>query len=202
MAGVPDDRNRKPVKFRSRFKKSVVVRAVPAPAGVDPFPELLAERQRLGLIDVRHEVGGKSELMRRLPAKRFRNPFGDEVVLPLGVAESLEDFEAGLRAAGLVAVDQVCVQFAHAPRKFWFKKIDAVVDHDNGPSRFFVKRAAPSERGSRFNEDPCQPRQRCGVPVKGPVGTCEALDGVQRGDIATDGCEEMPINRRNGEDLI
>jgi len=88
--------------------------------------------------------------------------------LPERMAVRLEDFEAGLRAAGLVSVDEICVQSTASPAKFRFQKRKVADDriHGGSSSRFFVKRAAPSEPEALLIEDHSPEPQQGGVPVK------------------------------------
>ena len=48
------------------------------------------------------EVASKPVVMRALPRPRFRGPLGEQVELPQGTAERLENFEKGLRLAGFI----------------------------------------------------------------------------------------------------
>ena len=62
------------------------------------------------LIDADGEVHGEAVLMCALPWPRFRGfSDGQEVVLPAGMAEALEGFEAGLLASDLEPVCPYCV---------------------------------------------------------------------------------------------
>lgn len=201
MTRVPANRHTQLERLRSGRQKAIIVGGVPVPAGEDTLPSSLSERRRLVGIEVRDEIASKPDLVRTLPRSRFRNAFFEEARLPHWMAVCLEDFEAGLRAAGLVSVDEICVQSTACPTKFRFQKRKIADDliHDFSP-RFFVKRAAPSEPEARLIEDHSPEPQSGGVPVKGLSGA--SLDGVHDGITTTDGCGGLPINRRNGEDLI
>lgn len=201
MARVPANRHSQLERLRSGRQKAIIVGGVPIPAGDNSFPLGPAERFRLFNAEVRNEIASKPDLVRTLPRSRFRNAFFEEACLPRGMAVRLEDFEAGLRAAGLVGVDEICVQSTASPAKFRFQKRKIADDriHDVSP-RFFVKRAAPAEPEALLIEDHSPEPQSGGVPVKGLSGA--SLDGVRDGITTTDGCGGLPINRRNGEDLI
>lgn len=201
MTRVPANRHSQLERLRSGRQKAIIVGGVPIPAGDNSLPLGPAELFRVFNAEVRNEVASKSDLVRALPRSRFRNAFFEEARLPLGMAVRLEDFEAGLRAAGLVGVDEICVQSTASPAKFRFQKRKVADDriHDVSP-RFFVKRAAPSEPEPLLIEDHSPEPQSGGVPVKGLSGA--SLDGVRDGITTTNGCGELPINRRNGEDLI
>ena len=201
MTRVPANRHSQLERLRSGRQKAIIVGGVPVPAGEDTLPSSLSERRRLVGIEVRDEIARKPDLVRTLPRSRFRNAFFEEARLPVGMAVSLEDFEAGLRAVGLVSVDQICVQSTACPTKFRFQKRKVADDriHSGSPS-FFVRRAAPSEPVPVLIEDHSPEPQSGGVPVKGLSEA--ALDGVRDGITTTNGCGGLPINRRNGEDLI
>lgn len=93
------------------------------------------------------EVTGDPVLMRALPRARFRTAFFEQVVLPFGHAECLENFEQGLRLAGLVGPDQILCQGDRLGFKFRVthrKAADAAypVDdgHDASPSPKRIRR--------------------------------------------------------------
>ena len=73
---------------------------------------------RLELEPLRHEVDSEPELMRALPRARFRGAFGEQVVLPVGTAQSLERFEAELRRVGLIRKGEALRQGAKLPTHF------------------------------------------------------------------------------------
>lgn len=178
-----------------------VVGAMPTPTRPVSLPSGFTEFDSFVLSDVWDEVRCETDVMRALPGERFRRLLCEQAILPDRVAKRLEDFEAGLRAAGLVSVDQICVQSTACPTKFRFQKRKIADDriHDVSP-RFFVKRAAPAEPEALLIEDHAPEPQSGGVPVKGLSGA--SLDGVRDGITTTDGCGGLPINRRDGEDLI
>lgn len=92
--------------------------------------------------EVRDKIDSQPELVRRLERSRFRRPLCKHAALPHGVAERLEDFEAGLRSAGFIAVDEVLVQSFYAPLKFRVHARNVAIDgHFRSPS---VKAAAPN----------------------------------------------------------
>lgn len=128
MTWVPRNRHTQLEKLRSGRQKAIIVGGVPIPAGEMPFPGELAQSSRFIPSDERDEVHRETELMRGLERSRFRNAFGDHIALPHGVAISLEDFETGLRAAGLVSVDQILVQSGGSGRKFRVAKRQVRMD--------------------------------------------------------------------------
>jgi len=132
MARVPRDRYGHREALRTGRKKAIIVGGVPVPAGEDAFPGALGERRRFLGAEVRDEVRSEPELMRTLERSRFRNAFGDKLTLPHGRAECLEDFEAGLRAAGLMGVHEILVQSGNSGSKFRIAKRHVAVDghHD------------------------------------------------------------------------
>ena len=135
MARVPRNRNSQLEKLRTGRQKAIIVGGVPIPAGEDPFS--CEVRKPVGFLraEVRDEIGGEPELMRRLERSRFRDAFFDEVSLPHRRAICLEDFEAGLRAAGLMGVDQILVQSGRTGRKFRVAQRRVAIDgHLNASS--------------------------------------------------------------------
>lgn len=73
----------------------------------------------------RNKVHGKAVLMRALPRARFTRLGGKEVVLPVGTAEALEGFEAGLRLAGFVREGEVLLQINKRPARFVVAKVQS-----------------------------------------------------------------------------
>lgn len=159
---------------------------IPAP------PRLGPQGDRFGLSKVRDEIASQPELVRTLERSRFRNAFGDEARLPLGSSERLKDFEAELRALGLIAVDEIVVQSLSRPDKFRVQKRNIIDDlaHPIDPS---VKAAIP-DRGSvpSLTEGPKPPSSAHG-PVKG-VERSVPLQGLERmaHAIAHQMCSEKP----------
>lgn len=97
--------------------------------GFRPVPSgAYAERCRLRLAEVRHEIASEPVLMRALPRCCFRNFLHDEAVLPYGTAERLKDFVSELQATGLMAVDEIVVQSLATPGKFRLQKRKVGVD--------------------------------------------------------------------------
>ena len=62
--------------------------------------------------DARNEIDSEPELVWALPRSRFRGAFGEQVVLPVGTAETLERFESELRSVGLIRKGEVLRQGA------------------------------------------------------------------------------------------
>jgi len=94
---------------------------VPTPTGDSPVSQLSG----LGPVDPRDEIGGQTVIVSRLTGLRLRNTFGEEAVLPVVAAETLENFEQGLREAGLIGVEEVLLQFLSSPRKFRVRPMKA-----------------------------------------------------------------------------
>jgi len=132
MAKVPRNRNSQVERLRSGRQKSIIVGGVPIPAGEDPLMCHFTERGSLLRREIRDKVASQSKLMRTLERGRFRSTFFEEVRLPSGIAVRLEDFEAGLRSAGLMGVDQVLVQSLTSPTKFRVGQREVVVNRHSG----------------------------------------------------------------------
>ena len=128
MTRVPVNRHTQVERLRSGRQKAIIVGGVPIPAGDNSFPLGPAERFRLFNAEVRNEIASKPDLVRTLPRSRFRNAFFEEARLPRGMAVRLEDFEAGLRAAGLMSVNEILVQSGNTGRKFRIAKRHVAVD--------------------------------------------------------------------------
>ena len=77
-----------------------------------------AQGDSLRLREEWHVVHCEPELMRALPRTRFRGAFAEQVRLPPETAVSLENFEAELRAVGLIRPNELLRQGASRyPRK-------------------------------------------------------------------------------------
>ena len=143
MNPVPRNRYVEAKALRDLFQESVVVAAVPAPSCKDFLPGQITQVQSLLRVDVGDEIDGKSDAMRALEYPRFRRAFFEQVTLPHGVAESLEDFEAGLRAAGLISGSQCLVQARYDSRKFRVQKAHVVEDrHELTPLQLRARKRA------------------------------------------------------------
>lgn len=157
-----------------------------------PVPTRLSPQcDRFGLSKVRDEIASQPQLVCALERSRFRTSFAEEARLPLGTAKRLEDFEAELRALGLIAVDEIVVQSLSRPDKFRVQKRNIVDDlHPIDPS---VKAANP-DRGSvpSLTEGP-QPLSSAHGPVKA-VERSVPLQGLERMAyaIANQMCSENP----------
>lgn len=130
--------NRHKGKLLGRITEIIpIVAAVPAPARPMSLPSGFTEVDSFVLSDIWDEVRGETDVMRALPSGRFRRLLCEQAILPNRVAERLEDFEAGLRATGLVAVDEILVQSLNDPRKFRVQKVKVRNDcsHINLPYR-------------------------------------------------------------------
>ena len=128
MARVPRYRHTQLEMLRSGRQKAIIVGGVPIPAGEHTFPGPLTQGSSFVGREVRDKIDGESELVRALERTRFRDAFFDEVALPEGRAICLEDLEAGLRAAGLVSVDEILVQSGRSGRKFRVAKRRVGID--------------------------------------------------------------------------
>jgi len=115
---------------------------MPVPARENPLPDLFAEGLSLTHVEVWNKVRREPELMRACERNRFRGALSNKVILPDRVAVCLKDFETGLRAAGLIAVDEILCQSFDRPAHLRVQKRDVAIDGhlDNPP----VKAAAPS----------------------------------------------------------
>lgn len=136
MTRVPLYRGRQTERLRRGRQKAIIIGGVPIPADDGRVTGELREGDSVVGVHIGHKVNGKPELVCTLPRSRFRNALGDHARLPVGAAICLEDFEAGLRAAGLVAVDQVLVQPFDGSRKFRVETVEVGVSdgHDWYPS--------------------------------------------------------------------
>lgn len=110
MNQIPRKRSRQLEFLRTGRQKAIIVGGVPVPAGASAPAKVDSFLSRYPW----DEIDGQSVLMRALPRARFRGTFGDEVRLPNGTAERLEDFEAGLRDAGLLAESEI-LKKSHSP---------------------------------------------------------------------------------------
>lgn len=128
MARVPRNRYGQLEKLRSGRQKAIIVGGVPIPAGEDTFPGRCAEGRSLFRGEVGDEVHCQPELVRALERSRFRDAFFEQIALPHGRAVCLEDFETGLRAAGLIGVNEILVQSGNTGRKFRVAKRRVAID--------------------------------------------------------------------------
>lgn len=175
MTWVPRYRGRQVELLRSGRQKAIIVGGVPIPAGQDPLPDFVPEPDSFLRRKVWDEICREAELMGTLKRSRFRNTFGEQISLPDGVAESLEDLEQGLRSAGFIGADEVLCQSVALPGKFRVRKSDLVVDHDLGPSvgpaaASLAASPGPTEDPSPLTASQGQSRAESGA----------SLDGSQR----------------------
>ena len=88
---------------------------------------------------IRNEIRREAEIVGAAPSGRFRDTFGDKASLSAEMSETLEDFEAVLKATGLMDRREVLVQYATAPRKFRVQRLQGVLGRD-----------ATADRGGRY----------------------------------------------------
>jgi len=166
MTRVPLNRNGQLMKLRSGRQKAVIVGGVPIPAGEDVASCDFRQRFRLLSGQIRDEIAGKSELVRAVKGGNSRGTFSKDVILPLGSAVCFEDFEAGLRSAGLVAVDEVLVQSHTSPRKFRVQKVRVAENGHSSSSALFVGHGDDKGSPALSNCAVGRPRVK-GEPVSG-----------------------------------
>lgn len=144
------------------------MRRMPVPSRMDPLADPLCKRFSLDGREIWDPITGETELVRRYVWPGFRGTFTKYLELTPGMAVALKELEVGLRDAGFITSDQELVQLAGSPSKFRVKRKSVSDDriHDGSSSRFFVKRAAPSEREALLIEDHQPEPQQGGVPVK------------------------------------
>lgn len=142
------------------------MRRMPVPPRKDPLADPLAKRFSLDRREIWDPITGETELVRRCVWPGFRGAFTEYLELTSGMAVALKELEVGLRDAGLVTSDEELVQLAGSPSKFRVKRKSVSDDRHRSSSRFFVKRAAPSEPEALLIEDHSPEPQQGGVPVK------------------------------------
>lgn len=128
MSKVPSNGYARAKSLRSQAEETPIVSVRPAPAGKDFLPGQITQIKRLLIGDVGDEIAREAESVRTLEWPRFRGAFFQKVELPVGRAERLEDFEAGLRLAGFMASDQVLSQSLTNPTKFRVQKRGVAID--------------------------------------------------------------------------
>lgn len=152
MARIPRNRGRQLELLRSGRQKAIIVGGVPIPAGVDGDAAVLGDEFRALNIYVRDEIDCQSPLVRALPRSRFRRALSEQASLPSGMAERLEDFEMGLRSAGLIKPGQLLVQGFNSPCKFRVEQgeaVDTFDGHDDVSVVSEVARRSDTEGRSR-----------------------------------------------------
>ena len=109
---------------------------IPIEDRIDQSDQLCSVQQEVPVVSnprpsvrpVRDEIGSEPEVMRALPRARFRGLGLKQLLLPSGAAETLEEFEKGLRAAGLVRVSEVICQTTDGPLHFRVKRRNVAID--------------------------------------------------------------------------
>jgi len=161
-----------------------------------PVPtRLCPQGDRFGLSEVRDKIASEPQLVRTLERSRFRTSFSEEARLPLGSAVRLEDFEAELRALGLIAVDEIVVQSLSRPDKFRVQKRNVVDDlHPVVPSS---KEASCDSGTSPSLLEVPKPLSSALGPVKGEERSVP-LQGLERmaHAIASQMCSDLPGAKR------
>lgn len=175
MTKIPRYRHPDVVKLRSLAEECIIVGGVPIPPRHLAFSRYLGQGVSLLDAEIRDEVASQPHLMRRLERSRFRDFLSKEVLLPERVAVRLKDFETGLRAAGLVAVDEILVQSLARPTKFRVQKRNVAMD-GHGPVSFGEGGAPGMGAGPAFNEVPSQTAGAVGSQSRPESEAC--LDGV------------------------
>lgn len=175
MTRIPRYRHPDVVKLRSLAEECIIVGGVPIPPRHLAFSRYLGQSSSLLDIEIRNEIGSQPQLMRALERSRFRDFLSQEVRLPDRVAVCLENFESGLRAAGLVAVDEILVQSLARPTKFRVQKRNVAMD-GHGPASFGEGGAPGMGAGPAFNEVPSQTAGAVGSQSRPESVAC--LDGV------------------------
>ena len=106
MGTIPRERSLQTVERRRllEYLPSFIGNFRPIPSGPN------AKGGGFGLGKERDEVDSASELVGAVERSRFRDTFGQQVLLTAGESECLENLEAELKAAGLMQPDQVLVQ--------------------------------------------------------------------------------------------
>lgn len=167
MRFVPVD-----VAFKSMLFSKLAENDPVAVAGVGPIP-VPSTDVVLGpkLEDFRDEIDGEPELVRALPSARFRGAFGKKVVLPVGTAQTLERFEAELRAVGFIGRDEILRQSAKLPSHFRVQFRDGKRASGDIHDLSSIHREAPEWGTSAFRERAptlrCRERNASPEPVSG-----------------------------------
>ena len=124
--------------------------------------------------DAGNVVHGETELVRALPRSRFRGAFGEQVVLPVSRAETLERFEAELRSVGLIRPNECLRQGAKLPSHFRVQ-----VRHGKRPAGELLVHDLSSLKNARSGplkgEGERAPKLRCSEPKP----SCEPVSGEQ-----------------------
>ena len=188
MTRVPRYRHMSPAKLRSLSEECIIIGGVPVPPRHMAFSRFLGQGSSLLDAEVRDEIARQPELMCALERSRFRDFLSHEVRLPNRVAVRLKDFESGLRAAGLVGVDEILVQSLARPTKFRVQKRNVSVDgHGPVPSAFSGGGAPGIGADPAFTEVPKLPAESGGSQSRAKSGA--SLDGVP--DSGTDSDPQM-----------
>ena len=148
-------------------------RGVPIPPFVDIFVDHEAKLDCILPVDVGNEVDGKPVVMRALPRARFRSALNSELVLPVGLAERLEDLEKGLRLAGFMRSDEVICQRGEGCAAFRVKNIHVSDDHRSPRKQAIIDRR---EIYARLNAKtrPALPHSAVGPSLQRPPASLVA----------------------------
>jgi len=74
-------------------------------------------------VKIRNEVSCETEIVGAAPSPRFRDTFGNKALLSAEMSETLENFEAELKATGFMHDGEVLIQYATTPRKFRVQRL-------------------------------------------------------------------------------
>jgi len=168
MTRVPRNRYTQAELLRSGRQKAIIVGGVPIPAGFDlrPVVQTRAELDRLFAAEVRDEIASQPELVRTLKRTSGRTTFFENIRLPHRRAVCLEDFEAGLRSAGLMGVDEELVQSTTSPGKFRVQKVRVRENGHSGSYSAFSGHGYDMRSPALTNCAVGRPRVK-GAPVSG-----------------------------------
>lgn len=156
MTRVPIYGGRQAERLRSGRQKAILVGGVPVPAD---RPDIRVEVPC-------HEVHRKPELVRGLEWPRFAGPLLENIKLPVSTAICLEDFEQGLRSAGLMAPDEVLRQRARGDPHFRVEKVEIIETYVGHALGSFGEPGAPPSGARSPASTKVPARSMAGASVK------------------------------------
>jgi len=166
MNQIPSDRDDQTDLFGTVLEETVVVASVPVPPREHPLADPFTKRGRFLGAQIWDHIDRQPELVSRHKLPGFRGTFGEEIILPLGMAECLKDFEVGLRSAGLMGVDEELVQSTASPGKFRVQKRRVCENRHSGFSSAFSGHGYDMRSPALTNCAVGRPRVK-GAPVAG-----------------------------------